>query len=108
MKKILVSLAVMLMLTLSGSVAVHAELDHHKPKFNEVELTEQQITELKIMYEDLVNQRKGLVEKYLEFGILSEDDAEKMNEHLDGYIEKLEKNNFIPKWDGHKKAKKRD
>ncbi|GGM41630.1 hypothetical protein GCM10011351_29710 [Paraliobacillus quinghaiensis] len=83
----------------SGILTVGAEPDHHhKPKFQDVELNEEQMKELKIRYEDLINQRKGIIEKYKEFGVLSEEDATKMQEYLDLYLEKLESDGFIPKW----------
>ena len=86
----------------SGIITVEAQPDHHKPKFQDVELSEEQTKELKVRYEDLVNQRKGIIEKYKEFGVLSEEDATKMQEYLDLYFQKLESDGFIPKWDERK------
>lgn len=92
----------------SGVITVGAQPDHHKAKFQDVELSEEQMKDLKMRYEDLINQRKGIIEKYKEFGVLSEEDATKMQEHLDLYLEKLESDGFIPKWDEHKKMKRQE
>ncbi|WP_112182345.1 DUF2680 domain-containing protein [Paraliobacillus zengyii] len=91
-----------------GATIVGAEKDHPKPKFEDVELNEQQTKELKTMYEDLVNQRKGIVAKYEEFGVLSEEDATKMEEHLDMYMKKMQEDGFVPNWQGPKKTHKKN
>lgn len=91
-----------------GTTMVGAENDHPKPKFQDVTLNEQQTKELKTMYEDLVNQRKGIVEKYKEFGVLSEEDATKMIEQLDIFMKEMQKDGFVPKWQEHKKKDNQD
>lgn len=86
---------------------VQAEPDHHqKIEFQDVELSDQQLNELEAMYEDVINQRKGIIEKYQSFGVLTEADATLMSKQLDQYMEKLRSDNFIPKWHGPKKHKK--
>ncbi|MCZ0703803.1 hypothetical protein J2T56_001986 [Natronobacillus azotifigens] len=104
MKKKLLSFAIVLMLTIIGVTTAEAGRGHDQPEFKDVELTEQQTRELKIMYEDLFNQRKGIIEKYQEFGVLSKKDADKMKEHIDQFAEKLEADGYIPKWDKKKKT----
>lgn len=105
MKKKIISLVAVLLLSFVGMTAVQAERGHHeKPEFNEVELTEKQQEELRIMYEDLVNQHKGIIGKYVEFGALSEEDADKMYDHLDRFIEKLEADEFILKKEKNKEG----
>lgn len=108
MRKRLLLLALSIGMLGYGTTMVGAEKDHPKPKFQDVELNEQQTKELKTMYEDLVNQRKGIVEKYKAFGVLSEEDAAKMQEHLDMYMEEMQEDGFIPQWQGHKNNYKQD
>lgn len=110
MRKLVMRLLVSV-LTLSvlgaGVVAANEKDTHHKkPTFNEVELSEEQLQELKVLHEDLINQRKGIINKYVEFGVLSEEDAKKMKEHLDMFLQKMEEGGFIPKWDKHHKKHK--
>ncbi|WP_240335254.1 DUF2680 domain-containing protein [Paraliobacillus sediminis] len=108
MRKRLLLLVLSMVMLGFGATMVGAEKDHPKPKFQEVELSEKQTKELKTMYEDLVNQRKGIVEKYKEFGVLSEEDATKMEEHLDMFMEKMQEDGFVPKWQEHKKKDSQD
>ncbi|SDK19504.1 YckD family protein [Sediminibacillus albus] len=103
MKRFLKSwLALGLALTVSllGAVEIQAEEDTGTQK--KVELTEGQQKELAILYQDLLDKRKGIINKYLEFGVISAEKAEKMTEHLDGYYKKLEANGFIIDWEKHK------
>ncbi|MDL4839016.1 YckD family protein [Aquibacillus rhizosphaerae] len=87
-----------------STISISAEHDHGKtPKYKEVKLTDEQTEELKVLYEDLVNQRKGIINKYLEFGVLTEEDATKIKGHLDTFYEKMEEDRFIPKWEKHHK-----
>ncbi|WP_186578550.1 DUF2680 domain-containing protein [Aquibacillus kalidii] len=106
MKKLLrglVAFAIALSVAGAGITSLSAEEGKHmdKPEFKEVKLTEEQVEELRTLHENLINQRKGIINKYVEFGVLSEADATKMKEHLDMFLEKMEKDGFIPKWDKH-------
>ncbi|WP_407270235.1 DUF2680 domain-containing protein [Radiobacillus sp. PE A8.2] len=92
-----------------GASPLQAEEAHPEPpEYKDVKLTDEQLTELKSLYEDMMKQRKGIIDKYLELGILTEKDAKNMKEHLDMYFKKLENDSFIPKWDKHKKHPKKD
>ncbi|MCT2538144.1 YckD family protein [Aquibacillus koreensis] len=103
MKKMLVGLFALTIVTV-GANSIQAEKDHHhKPEFKEVELTDAQVKELATMYEDVLNQRIGVINKYQELGVLSEKDATMMKEHLAKFHEKLKEDNYIPKWDKHHK-----
>ncbi|MRH44247.1 DUF2680 domain-containing protein [Aquibacillus halophilus] len=111
MKKFLV-IVMAIMMTVGvlgfGTMQMQAEEDHgHKPEFKDVKLSKQQLTELETLYENLINQRKGIINKYQEFGVLEEEDALKMKEHLDAYFSKIEEDGFIPKWDMHKHHEKK-
>ncbi|WP_226037221.1 DUF2680 domain-containing protein [Aquibacillus saliphilus] len=100
----LLSLVLLIGILTAESSQIQAEEEAvHKSKmeFNEVELTKQQLAELKTLHEDLMNQRIGVINKYVELGVLSEADGKEMKDHLDKYHKKLEEDGFIPKWDKH-------
>jgi len=67
------------------------------------QLTEQQKSEIAALYKDIFAKRKEIVNKYKEYGVITEEKANKMISRLDKYQEKLEKNGYIPHWDKHKK-----
>ncbi len=105
MKKIII--AIVVCFSGLGVLSVHAQADEHeKPIVKDVTLTEQQKEELAVLYEDMINQKKGIIAKYTTFGVLTEENATKMTEHLDQYLEKLHADGFIPKWHGPKSNKK--
>lgn len=59
-------------------------------------LTEQQKSELAAIYKDLFEKKKQLIAKYLEFGVISQEKANKWTDRLDAHYTKLEQNDFIP------------
>ncbi|MCU9615101.1 YckD family protein [Caldibacillus lycopersici] len=71
----------------------------------EVKLSEAQIKELEGLTADLMEGRKQLINKYVEFGILTQEKADKILEHMDKHFQKLKEENFVPKWDKHKMHK---
>ncbi|MBD8067777.1 YckD family protein [Bacillus sp. PS06] len=68
----------------------------------EVKLSEEQKSELDALYQDLFEKRKEIIDKYVEYGVLSKEKADKKREHLDKFYKKLKENNYIPKWEHHK------
>lgn len=71
----------------------------------EIELTKEQVEELEKLTAELFEKRKEIIDKYVEFEILSKEKAEKIKDHLDHHFQKMKEANFIPKWDKHKKRK---
>jgi hypothetical protein len=68
-----------------------------------VQLTEEQKQELAELHTDVLEKKKAVVAKYVEFGVFNAEKAEKINAMFDRHYQKLEENDFIPKWDGKKK-----
>ncbi|WP_227935638.1 DUF2680 domain-containing protein [Alkalihalobacillus deserti] len=69
------------------------------------ELTEEQKGEMAKLHMEVLEKKKEVVAKYVEFGIFSPEKAEKINAMFDKHYQKLEENKFIPKWDGKRKHK---
>ncbi|SFL86619.1 Protein of unknown function [Gracilibacillus orientalis] len=80
--------------------SVHAETE-------EVELSDEQIDEIRTLKQEVMEKEKQIIEKYIEYGVFTEEKGQKILEHMEKKYEKLEENNFIPKWD-HKHHRKRD
>lgn len=59
-------------------------------------LTAQQKAELAELYQALFAKKKQLIAKYAEFGVISQDKANRWNDRLDAHYEKLKQNDFIP------------
>lgn len=92
MRKFLI--ACILTISISGLflASVHAET-------GEVELTDEQIEEIRILKQEAIEKEKQIIEKYVEYGVLEEEKGQKILQHMEKKYEKLVENNFIPKWD---------
>ncbi|MGP4041238.1 YckD family protein [Gracilibacillus sp. D59] len=73
----------------------------------DVKLSDEQIEEMKGLQKEAIEKEKQIIEKYVEYGVFTKEKAQKIIQHLEKKYEKLEENNFIPKWD-HKHHMKRD
>ncbi|UOQ47659.1 YckD family protein [Gracilibacillus caseinilyticus] len=74
---------------------------------NDVTLTDKQIAEMKTLQQELVEKEKTIINKYVEYGVLTEEKGKNILEHLDRKYKMLEENQFVPKWD-HKHHHKKD
>ncbi len=73
----------------------------------EVKLSVEQIGEIKALKQEVMEKEKQIIEKYVEYGVFPEEKAQKIIQHMEKKYEKLQENNFIPKWD-HKHHMKHD
>ena len=67
-----------------------------EPKNHQIKLTEEQIKELEQMVGELTEKRKELIDKYVEFGVFSNEKAEKIKSHIDEHYKKMKEENFLP------------
>ncbi|ARK32265.1 YckD family protein [Halalkalibacter krulwichiae] len=65
----------------------------------EVTLTEEQKTEMAALQTQMLEQKKVILNKYVEYGVFTEEKAQKIIAHMDKHYKKLEENGFIPTWD---------
>lgn len=94
---------VTLFFILSGNLQVFAQNDQQEEQ--QVELTKKQKKELSKQYEELMQKYNKLLDTYVEYGVYTEEKAEKKKEHIKKHHKMLEENGFIPKWDEHHKKK---
>ncbi len=45
------------------------------------------------------DQKKEIIDKYVEYGVFTEEKTQKIKSHMDECFHKLEENRFIPNWD---------
>ncbi|MFC7060316.1 DUF2680 domain-containing protein [Halobacillus seohaensis] len=77
--------------------------------FSDVKLTEEQQKEMAILQKEAFNQKKEIINKYVEYGVFNEEKGLKMISKFEDHYNKLEQNDFVPKWDQHhKKHHKKD
>ncbi|MFC0561425.1 YckD family protein [Halalkalibacter alkalisediminis] len=73
----------------------------------DVQLTEEQKTEMAALQKDVFAKKKEIINKYVEYGVFTAEKGEKIISHMDKHFEKLKKDGFVPKWDKkHKKHHK--
>lgn len=77
----------------SSEIVGNPEKEH---KTERIRLSENEVKELEKINEDILEKREELIEKYVEFGILSEDRAERMKAHLDDHFRQMKERQFLP------------
>jgi polyribonucleotide nucleotidyltransferase len=70
----------------------------------EVKLTEQQKTELANLHKDILEKKKEMINKYVEFGVIPEEKGQMMISHFEKHYEMLEQNGFVWKMHPHHKG----
>lgn len=65
----------------------------------DIQLTEQQKQELATLHKDILNKKKEVISKYVEYGVMSEEKGKKIISRMEKRYQLLEQNGFIPKWE---------
>ncbi|RXT15535.1 DUF2680 domain-containing protein [Ammoniphilus sp. CFH 90114] len=92
---------------LVGPIKALAENDS-TAEVKKVELTVQQKSELAALHKEILEKRKEVINKYVQFGVMTEEKGKKVISHLEEHYTKMEKNGFIPKYDKHHKKHHRE
>jgi hypothetical protein len=71
-----------------------------------VKLSDQQISELSTLNKDILEKKKQVISKYVEYGIMTEKKGKIMISRMEKYYTKLEQDGFIPNWDKPKRKHK--
>jgi hypothetical protein len=88
-----------------GTAAAHPDSAVSESK-TKVQLTDAQKQELAAIHGNIMEQKRALFTKYVEFGIISEAKAKEILTHIEEKHAKLEKNGYIPNWDKKKKERR--
>ncbi|HQA06988.1 MAG TPA: YckD family protein [Syntrophomonadaceae bacterium] len=70
-----------------------------------MQLTEKQKQELSALHKDILNKKKEVISKYVEYGVMSEEKGKKIISRMEKRYQMLEQNGFIPKWEKPKHCK---
>jgi len=92
-------LAIMSVLVLSVSVIGFMPLEVEAEDIADVELTDEQKDEIRGLQMEALEKQKEIINKYVEFGVFTEEKGQKIIGHMDEAYTKLEENEFIPRWD---------
>ena len=65
----------------------------------DVKLTAEQQDEMSILQKEALEQKKKIINKYVEYGVFTEEKGQKIISHLEERYNRLEQNEFVPKWD---------
>ena len=76
----------------------YAQEDDLQQEETQVKLTDEQKSELDALYKEAFEARKKIIDKYVEFGVMTKEKAEKKQAHMDKFYEKLKENEYIPKF----------
>src|SRR5690554_6056291 len=93
-------LVVICLLGMSASMAA-AEEPTAQPAAR-VELTDMQKNEIANLHKEILMKKAQLINKYVEYGVFTEDNGKKIISHMEERYKKLEHNGFIPHWDDNK------
>lgn len=105
MKKIWLSLITVGLLAVGVFGVASAEPESQE----KVELTDEQKEEMASLQKEVLEKEKQVIQKYVEYGVISKDKGDKVISHLEKHFEKLEANGYVPMWDKkHKKTHEDD
>ncbi|MBM7702064.1 YckD family protein [Metabacillus iocasae] len=103
MRKFISTVALTAIVLSSSLTAVHAETSNQPIREKNIQLTDAQKQELSTLHKELLTKRKEVIQKYVEYGVMPKEKGDKIMSHLEKRYDQLEENNFIPKWEHHKK-----
>jgi hypothetical protein len=102
MRKYLGSVLVILLLSLTVFSAANAQKNEvnkpnqpNQPSSPQVQLNEQQKTELAKLHKDILEKKKEMIQKYVEFGVIEEEKGQMMIAHFEKHYEMMEQNGFM-------------
>jgi uncharacterized lipoprotein YehR (DUF1307 family) len=89
--------ACLLSMSIFGATSSFAEVEKPEEANNtqEVKLTDAQKAELAKLHKGILEQKKQLIQKYVEFGVIPKEKADKMIQRFEEHYKMLEENGFI-------------
>lgn len=109
MKKLVFSLLAFTFLLTAGfnvSALANNETKAAAEQEKTVTLTEAQQAEIGAIHKELLAKQKQLIQKYVEFGALSKEKADQVNNHFEKHYERMEQNGFEFPQHRHQKHEK--
>ncbi|AYA74553.1 hypothetical protein DOE78_03275 [Bacillus sp. Y1] len=89
--------ACLLSMSIFGAASSFAEVEKPEDANNtqEVKLTDAQKAELAKLHKGILEQKKQLIQKYVEYGVIPKEKADKMIQRFEEHYKMLEENGFI-------------
>ncbi|MBY8913480.1 YckD family protein [Bacillus sp. YC2] len=103
MKKAALQLIAVFIASMFFSIPAHAA-ETKMP--STMSLTEQQKKEIEVLEKEILEKRKHVISKYVEYGVLPKEKAEHIKQHMDRHFNMKKQNGFIPKPPPHKLEKR--
>ncbi len=94
-KHIVTSLTTVALLLGIFNMPAHAEQNKPAEQEQKIQLTESQKAELSEIYQDLLEEKKELIQKYVEFGVLPKEKGDQMIQKFEDHYKMAEKNGFM-------------
>ncbi|HPF44515.1 MAG TPA: YckD family protein [Syntrophomonadaceae bacterium] len=69
------------------------------PVKSEIKLTDQQKQEIAALEKEILKQKKTVITKYVEFGVLSEAQGKEIISRMEKRYQMMEQNGFVPRFD---------
>ncbi len=101
MKKFVVTLSILVFVSLGFANVSLAENDSNQ-QTQKVELTDKQKKELGKLHKEIYEKKVNLINKYVEYGVLTKEQAERMQQKMEEHYELLKENGFVMKDYHHK------
>ncbi|KAF6600701.1 MULTISPECIES: YckD family protein [unclassified Bacillus (in: firmicutes)] len=102
MKKAALSLAAFFITAMVFTMPAHAETKMPST----MSLTEQQKKEIESLEKEVLEKRKHVISKYVEYGVLPKEKAEHIKQYMDRRFNMMKQNGFVPKPPPHKLEKR--
>ncbi|AMQ70011.1 YckD family protein [Bacillus amyloliquefaciens] len=103
MKKAALSLAAFFITAMVFTMPAHAAGTKMPSTMS---LTEQQKKEIESLEKEVLEKRKHVISKYVEYGVLPKEKAEHIKQHMDRRFNMMKRNGFVPKPPPHKLEKR--
>lgn len=94
-KQIIISLTSVALLLGLFTMPTYAEQNNPIEQEKQIQLTEAQKAELSEIYQDIMEEKKELIQKYVEYGVLSKEKGDKMIQKFETRYKMAEKNGFM-------------
>ncbi|MCR6097592.1 DUF2680 domain-containing protein [Salipaludibacillus agaradhaerens] len=99
MRKVVLSMMAALVLSVGAESFLTLEASaEENEQTEEITLTEEQQEEMSALQKEALEQQRTIINKYVEFGVFTEEKGDKIIKHFEKGYEELESTGFIPKW----------
>jgi len=108
MRNMMMSLLAVAVMTLSfgGPAFANSGTAKGKMEKSKVHLTQKQQKELSSLHKKMLKNKKEIISKYVEYGVMSKEKGEKIKGHMEHRFQMMERNGFVPGPHQHKSHKR--